>query len=133
METAATANFVSTLSASNGVMTLPIPKPAIEAIAPATREAAARMNSNCIGFFHRDGENDRAGNADNRGNEEGNAGSDPPQETPDKRSGRDRKAAHEIVEADCPPTEFRRSEIDDHCLSRGFADLAQSADDEGQH
>jgi len=49
MDTAATASFAPTRSASNGVSTLPMPNPATDAIAPATIAAAAATNSNVIG------------------------------------------------------------------------------------
>src|ERR1051326_3909951 len=50
METATTASFVPTLSASSGVSTLPIPNPASDAIAPA-RIAATNSRAAIIYLF----------------------------------------------------------------------------------
>ena len=48
METATTACFVPVLSANSGVRTLPMPKPATDAIAPAT--IAARNSKVAVIF-----------------------------------------------------------------------------------
>src|SRR5215210_8264882 len=93
---------------------------------PISADVSAR-----VAFFNGRGEDDCADESDDPGYDERHFGRQFPEKAPDRRRGRDRDAAHKIVEPDGARPQVVPREVHDHGLARRLAGLPESPDDEG--